>query len=37
MDRDQAADLYSECEQILRMLVDMINHPESWVLATSRS
>lgn len=32
MNRDEAAELYSEYEQIIRMLVDMINHPESWII-----
>jgi four helix bundle protein len=35
MDRDEAADLYAEYEQIVRMLVDMINHPASWVIGKS--
>ena len=32
MNRDEAAELYSEYEQIIRTLVDMINHPESWII-----
>ena len=24
--------LYSECDEVIRMLVDMINHPEVWIL-----
>jgi four helix bundle protein len=32
LDRDPAAGLYATYEEILRMLVAMINHPESWLL-----
>lgn len=32
LDRDRAAPFYHEYDEILRMLVSMINSPESWVI-----
>jgi four helix bundle protein len=32
LDRDHAAPLYQAYDEVLRMLVSMINHPECWVL-----
>jgi four helix bundle protein len=31
-DRDEAVVLHESCEEILRMIVAMINHPEKWIL-----
>ncbi len=31
-DRDRAAALYQTYDEILRILVSMINHPESWLI-----
>ncbi|HVS69710.1 MAG TPA: four helix bundle protein [Phycisphaerae bacterium] len=36
IDRDEAAELYAEYEQLIRMIVDMINHPESWIIGNNR-
>jgi len=33
VDRDQAATLYQTYDEILRMIVAMINHPESWTIS----
>src|SRR5713101_1526831 len=33
LDRDRALVLYQACEEVLRMIVAMINRPESWVIA----
>ena len=35
LDRDQAVPLYQVYDEILRMLVAMINSPQSWVIALS--
>ena len=35
LERDQAATLYQSYEETLRMLVAMINAPQSWVIGTS--
>jgi four helix bundle protein len=32
LERECAAELYRVYEEVLRMLVSMINHPESWVI-----
>ncbi len=32
VNRDRAASLYQSYEEVLRILVSMINHPESWVI-----
>ncbi len=32
LNRDQAVKLYATYDEILRMLVAMINHPESWII-----
>jgi four helix bundle protein len=32
LERDHAASLYSECDEVTRMLVGMINHPEVWII-----
>jgi four helix bundle protein len=32
LNRDQAEGLYRACEEILRTLVGMITHPETWVI-----
>ena len=32
LDRDLAADLYQSYDEVLGMLVEMINHPEPWLL-----
>ncbi|MGD2048351.1 MAG: four helix bundle protein [Chloroflexota bacterium] len=32
LERDSAASLYKTYEEILRTIVGMINHPESWIL-----
>jgi four helix bundle protein len=32
LDRDEAAGLYQNYDEILRTVVGMINHPESWTL-----
>lgn len=32
LERDSAANLYKTYEEILRTIVGMINHPESWIL-----
>jgi four helix bundle protein len=31
-DRSEVADLYRSCDEVIRMLVQMINHPEPWLL-----
>ena len=33
LERDQSAPLYKFYDEILRMLVAMINRPQSWVIA----
>jgi four helix bundle protein len=33
LERDPAADLYEVYEAVIRTLVGMINHPETWVIA----
>jgi four helix bundle protein len=33
LDRELAASVYQEYDEILRMLVAMINSPESWIIA----
>lgn len=33
LDRERAAAIYQACEEILRMLVALINLPESWIIA----
>ena len=35
LNRDDAASMYQTYEEILRMLVAMINTPQSWTIATS--
>jgi hypothetical protein len=32
MKRDEAATLYETYEQVIRTLVGMITHPETWVI-----
>lgn len=32
LERDNGTLLYAECDEVIRMLVDMINHPEVWIL-----
>jgi len=32
LDRDEAAALYKEYDTVLRTIVGMITHPESWVI-----
>lgn len=32
LDRDQAVAIYQVYHEVLKMLVSMINHPESWVI-----
>lgn len=36
MPRDEAAELYTEYEHVLRTLVGMINHPETWIIGNNR-
>jgi four helix bundle protein len=36
LDRDEAADLYQTYDEILRTIVGMINHPESWTLKSKQ-
>ena len=33
LDRECAIPLYKQYDEVLRMIVSMINHPESWVIA----
>jgi four helix bundle protein len=33
MERDEAKELYQTCNQIIRTLVGMINHPETWIIS----
>ena len=33
LQRDQAVELYRQYDEIVRMVVGMINHPEHWVVA----
>ena len=33
MERELAACLYQAYDEILKMLVEMINHPDSWLLS----
>lgn len=33
LQRDQAVELYRQYDEIMRMVVGMISHPEHWVLA----
>lgn len=35
LDRDQASELYQTYDEILRILVAMINTPETWIIAPS--
>jgi four helix bundle protein len=32
LNRDEAVQLYAAYDEILRMFVAMINHPESWII-----
>jgi four helix bundle protein len=36
LDRDQAASLHQTYDEILRTIVGMINHPESWTLKSKQ-
>lgn len=35
IDREEAKDLYSECDNVIGMLVKMINDPEPWLLSNA--
>jgi four helix bundle protein len=35
LDRDRAATLYSTYDEVIRMLVAMIHHPETWTIPTA--
>jgi hypothetical protein len=35
MSRDDAAGLYETYNEVLRTIVGMINHPETWVIGTN--
>jgi four helix bundle protein len=37
LDSDVATPLYQNCDETLRMLVAMINSPESWIISPKRS
>jgi four helix bundle protein len=37
LDRDQASELYQTYDEILRMLVAMINTPDTWIIAPSET
>ena len=35
LNRDAGAQLYSECDEVIRMLVAMINSPQTWIIESN--